>query len=133
MGVTARARAGEAQIAVTGVGGSGTGARAFLRAELGGVRYAELASHDEAPLADALDSADMLVFVADGDDAPDRRRTLAIAEAARRRGMLVAALVAGTEPLGTGAALLTTLRDAADMVVLIRDPRDVLEIVAALR
>ncbi len=125
MGVTVVRRA-TARIVVTGTSAASATARSFLRAELDGVRF--LDATDGA----ALDGADMLVFVADADEVTDEPRTAALAAAARERGMLVAAVVAGGDRAGR-SPLLAALRDAADMVMIVREPADVRAVVAALR
>ena len=119
-------RAG-ARIAVSG----GSAARSFLRAELGDVRFVTLASGEDAGAA--VRDADMLVFVADQHEAPDGPRIAALAEAARTRGILVAALVVAGEPGSGPSALLAAFRDAADMVMVLREAADVQAVVAALR
>jgi hypothetical protein len=124
VGVTLAKRAG-ARIAVTGAGGASAAAGALLRAELDGVRVIDDAA--------ALDDADMLVFVADAGDAVDAPRTAAFAEAARERGILVAALVTSADRRRGRSALLAALREAADMVVVVRDRGEVASVVAALR
>jgi|GEM_PF-3436340 len=125
MGVTVVRRA-TARIVVTGTAAASAAARSFLRAELDGVRF--LDATDGA----ALDGADMLVFVADAGEVTDEPRTAALAAAARERGILVAAVVAGGDRAGR-SPLLATLRDAADMVMIVREPADVRAVVAALR
>jgi hypothetical protein len=116
-----------ARIAVTGE----SAARSFLRAELDDVRFVTLAPGEDA--SEALRDADMLVFVADGSETPDGTRTAELAEAARTRGILVAALIVGGQRSPERSPLLATLRDAADMVIVIREPSDVQAVVAALR
>ncbi len=115
-----------ARIAVTG----GSAARSFLRAELDDVRFL---TPDPGESAEALRDADMLVFVADGAETPDGARIAALAEAARSRGILVAAVIVADERNPGRSPLLATLRDAADMVIVIREPGDVQAVVAALR
>ena len=119
-------RAG-ARIAVSG----GSAARSFLRAELADVRFVTLAPGEDA--AQAVRDADMLVFIADQHETPDEPRIAALAEAARSRGILVAALVVAADRTPGPSTLLATLRDAADMVMVIREPADVQAVVAALR
>jgi hypothetical protein len=119
------ARRAGARIAITGVAETGGLARTLLRGELDGVRV--LAGNDE------LRDVDMLVFVAGAADAIDAERVAALAERARERGMLIAALVvSGSRHIGA-SPVLGALRDAADMVMLVRDPADVQAVVAALR
>jgi hypothetical protein len=119
-------RAG-ARIAVSG----GKAARSFLRAELADVRFVTLGSGESA--GEAVRDADMLVFVADEDETPDAARIAALAEAARTRGILVAALIVAAARSPGRSPLLATLRQAADMVIVIREPNDVQAVVAALR
>lgn len=115
-----------ARIAVSG----GSAARSFLRAELDDVRFVTLGPGESA--GSALRDADMLVFVADGSEAPDDAPIAALAEAARTRGLLVAALIVGGARSGR-SPLLSALRDAADMVMVIREADDIQAVVAALR
>ena len=115
-----------ARIAVTG----GAAARSFLRAEFDDVRFL---TPDSGEGAEALRDADMLVFVADGAEAPDEARIAALAASARARGILVAALIVAGERSAGRSPLLAALRDAADMVIVIREPGDVQAVVAALR
>lgn len=127
------ARRAAAHIVVTGTAGSSATARSFLRAELDGVRFLDGARTDAGRTGDAaLDGADMLVFVADADETADEPRTAALAAAARERGILVAAVLAGGDRAGR-SPLLAALRDAADMVMIVREPGDVQAVVAALR
>jgi cell division GTPase FtsZ len=127
------ARRTGARIAVTGAGPSSTAARAFLRAELDGVRYASFERADGGALEDVLTDTDMLVFVAGADEAVDKSLASALAAAARERGVLVAAIVVHRERSAGPSALLGALREAADMVMIVRDPDDVRAVVAALR
>jgi len=114
-----------ARIAVTG----GSAARSFLRAELDDVRFLTPESGEGV---EALRDADMLVFVADVSETPDDARIARLAAEARERGILVAALIVGVERSGP-SPLLATLREAADMVMVIREAEDVQAVVAALR
>ena len=116
-----------ARIAVSG----GSAARSFLRAELADVRFVTFASDEDAGAA--VRDADMLVFVAEQHETPDESRIAALAEAARTRGILVAALVVAGDPGSGPSALLAMLREAADMVMVLRDAADVQAVVAALR
>jgi cell division GTPase FtsZ len=124
-----------ARVTVTGAGTSASAARSFLRAELDGVRFLDFERADAAALTAALRDTDMVVFVAGTTDTADKPRVAAIAGAARERGILLAAVVVVVPADGSigSSALLATLRDAADMVMLLRDPRDVHAIIAALR
>jgi cell division GTPase FtsZ len=139
VGVSAVRRAA-ARIAIAGAGTGGSAARAYLRAELEGVRFiaAEGGERDGAAsalrdgAASALRDADMLVFVAESDEVPDAASTARLAAAAHERGMLVAALLVGPDR-GGASALLAVLRDAADMVMLVRDGDDARAVIAALR
>jgi hypothetical protein len=115
-----------ARIAVTG----GSAARSFLRAELDDVRFLTPESGENA---EALGDADMLVFVADVAEAPDGARIAALADTARSRGILVAALIVGGDRRPGPSPLLATLREAADMVMVVRESGDVQAVVAALR
>jgi len=121
--VSAERRAG-ARIAITGAGSASPAARSLLRAELDDVR--QLASDD------TFADADMLVFVADAGESADAR-TAQLAHAARERGLLVAAIVVTRDRTLGRSALLAALRDAADMVMIVRDPSDVHAVIAALR
>lgn len=126
-----RPRRAAARIAVTGAGPSDGAARAFLRAELDGVRYQPFVAEGE--LDGAIGNADMLVFVAGAAELVDERRTHTLASAARNRGVLVAAVVLDSGPPAADARLLTAFRDAADMVMIVREPDDVRALIAALR
>jgi DNA-binding MurR/RpiR family transcriptional regulator len=128
----ARRRAG-ARIAVTGATSSSGAARSFLRAELDGVRFVSLESGDAASTAAALRDTDMLVFVVASGEDVEAHRTAELAEAARDRGVLVAALVVANRRATGPSPLLAALREAADMVVVVRDPEAVHAVVAALR
>lgn len=126
-----RTRRAAARIAVTGAGPSDGAARAFLRAELDGVRYQPFAAESE--FDGALIGADMLVFVARAVEPVDERRIHAVASAARGRGILVAAIVVDTSAPVAGSRLLASFREAADMVMVVREPDDVRAVIAALR
>lgn len=126
------ARRAGARIVVTGTAGPSAAARSFLRAELDDVRLLGAGRSYDADAEAALDGADMLVFVAGVADSADEGRTATLAQAARERGMLVAAIVVGTGLPGR-LPLLETLREAADMVMFVRDPDDVHAVVSALR
>jgi saccharopine dehydrogenase-like NADP-dependent oxidoreductase len=127
-------RRAAARVTVTGAGTSASAARSFLRAELDGVRFLDFERADAAELTAALRDTDMVIFVAGTTDTADEPRVAAIAAAARERGILLAAVVVATADGSIGSSmLLATLRDAADMVMLLRDPRDVHAIIAALR
>jgi len=126
-----RTRRAAARIAVTGAGPSDGAARAFLRAELDGVRYEPFAAESEVD--GALRDADMLVFVAGAGEQVDEMRTHAVASAARGRGILVAAIVLDTGASDLQTRLLASFREAADMVMVVRDSQDAYAIVAALR
>jgi hypothetical protein len=136
--VSTTRRAG-ARIAVTGAGPASTAARSFLRAELDGVRVLAFERadggwrHDDSQLGDVLAETDMLVFVVDADETAQESHTTTLAEAARERGILVAAIIVGRDRVFGRSALLAALRDAADMVMVVRDPDDVRAVVAALR
>ena len=94
-------------------------------------RIAVVESADDAAGEAAL-GADIVVFVADAGGTLDRARTVRIAENARERGTLVAAIVVDSDRR-IGSALLETLRDAADMVVIVRERADAEAVIAALR
>jgi len=126
VGVRVSRRAG-AHIAVTGSSGRSAAAAALLRAELDGVRIVA-----ETNGAADLHDADILLFVADAGETVDEPRTAALAAAARERGILIAALVVGEGRAG-GSPLLAALRDASDMVLMLRNADDVRAVVAALR
>ncbi|MDB5069280.1 MAG: hypothetical protein JWM87_391 [Candidatus Eremiobacteraeota bacterium] len=96
------------------------------------MRFLDAGPAEPADLREALSGADMLVFVAGAADTADQNRTAALAEAARERGMLVAAMVVGHDVPGR-SPLLEALREAADMVMFVRDPDDVHAVVSALR
>ncbi|HWT04538.1 MAG TPA: hypothetical protein VN224_02175 [Xanthomonadales bacterium] len=126
-------RRATARVMVTGAGAATSAARSFPRAELEGVRFLAFEHADDAELRSALRETDIVVFVAGATDAVDERRIAAVADAARERGILVAAVVAIEDRSFGRSPLLAALRDAADMVMLVRDPGDVHAIVAALR
>lgn len=127
------ARRAGARIAVTGVGGSSEIARSFLRAELVGVRLVEPGPADASSAEDALRETDMLVLVADGTDTAEDGRAGALAGAARERGILIAAIVVSRDGVLGRSPLLAALRDAADMIMIVRDGADVHPVIAALR
>jgi len=126
-----RVRRAAARIAVTGAGPSAGAARAFLRAELDGVRYQPLEAQSE--IDGALGDADMLVFVAGAAEQVDEKRMHAVASAARGRGILVAAIVLDTGAPNAETRLLASFREAADMVMVVRDSQDAHAVIAALR
>jgi cell division GTPase FtsZ len=130
--VNAARRAG-ARIAVTGVGASSEIARSFLRAELVGVRLVEPGQPDASAAEDALRETDMLVLVADGTETAEDGRAKALAGAARERGILIAAIVVSPDGVLGRSPLLAALRDAADMIMIVRDGADVHAVIAALR
>jgi hypothetical protein len=125
------ARRASARIAVTGAGAESTAARAYLRAELDGVRFVAPGG-DGAAVAGALHDVDVLVFLASAGERADAAVISKLAEAAHERGLLVAALLVGDER-GGASPLLAALRDAADMVMVVRDPDDARAVIAALR
>ena len=65
-------------------------------------------------------------------DAADRAATERLASVAHERGILVATLLLGPDR-GTTSSLLAALRDAADMVMIVRDADDARAVIAALR
>lgn len=130
--MTAAQRRG-AEIVVSGGGGTERAAAALLRAELDGVRYVRFTAADAATVSRELPDADMLVFVVDADDGIDAACTATVAAVARRRGMLVAALIARASASAGPSPTLAALRDAADIVVMPRAADDITAIVAALR
>lgn len=125
-------RRAAARIAIAGAGPAASAARAYLRAELDGVRFVAVEDGERDGAASALRDADMLVFVAEAHEVPDAAATARLADAAHERGMLVAALLVGPDR-GGASALLAVLRDAADMVMLLRDGDDARAVIAALR
>jgi cell division GTPase FtsZ len=118
---------------VTGTGTSAGAARSFLRAELDGVRFVAFERADAAELNAALRETDIVVFVAGATDPANERQIAAVAEAARERGILLAAVVVTANRSSGPSPLLAALRDAADMVMILRDAGDVHAVVAALR
>jgi hypothetical protein len=132
MAATAPSRRRAAEIIVTGIGERDATASAFLRAELDGIRYVSFATYDAPALDDAFRDADMLIFAAGPGEHVDEERTKAIAAAAHDRGILVAALLL-EELASRGPLELAVVRDAADMVVIVRDRSAIASIVAALR
>ena len=125
-------RRADARIAVAGTAPASTMAHSFLRAELDGVRVVDLASASDG-LDDALRDCDVLVFVANAGDLADETLTAALGDAARTRGILIAAVVVTPETSFGRSSLLGALRDTADMVMIVRDVADVHAVVAALR
>ncbi|HEY0381504.1 MAG TPA: hypothetical protein VGC72_04845 [Candidatus Elarobacter sp.] len=132
MDVSATRRAA-ARLMVTGTGTSAGAARSFLRAELDGVRFVAFERADAAELNAALRETDIVVFVAGATDPANERQIAAVAEAARERGILLAAVVVTANRSSGPSPLLAALRDAADMVMILRDAGDVHAVVAALR
>jgi phosphoheptose isomerase len=131
MAVNATRRA-SARIAVTGAGAESTAARAYVRAELDGIRFVAPGGDDGAAVAGALHDVDVLVFLASAGERPNAALIAKVAEAAHERGVLVAALLVGDER-GGASPLLAALRDAADMVMVVHDPDDARAVIAALR
>ena len=125
MSIPAARRAG-ARITVTGAA-----ARSFLRAELDGVRF--LASDAGSELGETLRETDMLVFVVDARHVAQMRHPVAVAEAARDRGILVAAIVVSDKAVLGRSPLLAALREAADMVMIVSDREAARAVIAALR
>ncbi|HEX3549156.1 MAG TPA: hypothetical protein VHT53_02205 [Candidatus Elarobacter sp.] len=123
-GTVRRSRRAGARIAIAGVSATSAPLRALRRAELDDVTFVAEAAE--------LRDADMLVFVAAESDAIDVARTAALAESARERGMLVAAIVAAASD-ARPSPLLAAMRDAADLVMVVREHEDIRAIVAALR
>jgi predicted LPLAT superfamily acyltransferase len=81
----------------------------------------------------SLDDADVLLFLADAQDPVEAAAVASTAAAARRSGILVASLIVlGAHP-SADADLLAALRDASEMIMVVREPRSVAEILAALR
>lgn len=132
MAATAPTQRRAAEIVVTGVGLGDVTASRFLRAELEGVRYVPFARYDAPALDEAFRDADMLVIIAGANEPVNATRTQAVADAARERGMMVAAMVVEAGIAG-GSPMLAVVRDAADMVVIVRDPAALTQIVSALR
>jgi saccharopine dehydrogenase-like NADP-dependent oxidoreductase len=127
------ARRAAARLTITGPGASASAARSFLRAELDGVRFFALDRADAPDLDEALRDTDIVVFVAGANDTVDEHGIAAVARAAREGGVLLAAVVVTTDRAFGTSPLLAALRDAADMVMILRDPADVHAVVAALR
>ncbi len=125
MSIAAARRAG-ARITVTG-----TAARSFLRAELDGVRF--LAPDAVGDLDEMLRETDMLVFVTDARDVAQMPHPIAVAEAARDRGILVAAIVVSDKAALGRSPRLAALREAADMVMIVSDAEAARAVIAALR
>lgn len=126
-------RACDADIVVTGVTPESVRARAFLRAEIAGVRYVSFDRMSAVDVEAEFGEADMLLFVVEAAEAFDEERIRAVAQLARRGGMLVAAFVlADAEPAGP-SALLAVLRAAADSILIVRDSADLQAVVTALR
>ncbi len=128
-----RRRAHNAQIVVTGVTSAEVMGGAFLRAELDAVRSVRFSDVTSPAIREELDDADMLIFVAEAGESADHERVMAIASIARDDGVLVAAILAGGTELGGASPLLATLRDAADMVVLVKTNQAVRGVIEALR
>ncbi|HEX3463072.1 MAG TPA: hypothetical protein VHS78_03330 [Candidatus Elarobacter sp.] len=129
--MSAARRAG-ARIAVAGVSAASPVARELVRAELDGVRVVGLDAESDGDGVDrALRESDMLVFLADSREIADPSATERLASAAHERGLLVAALLVGTD--GGGSELLAAVREAADMVMVVRDRDDARAVIAALR
>jgi hypothetical protein len=123
----------DARIVVTGTNGRDSAAKAVVRAELNDVHYVGFAHHTGDAIGAALGAPDMLLFVAGAADPIAAAVVGAVAGAARSQGTLVAALIVEAKAAAPNPALLTSLRDAADMVMIIRDDASIAQIVAALR
>ena len=128
-----RRRAHDAQIVVTGVTPAEVMRGAFLRAELDAVRSVRFSELAPAAIRRELGDADMLIFAAEATESADAERVTAIASVAREDGLLVAAVLAGGTELSGASPLLATLRDAADMVVLVKTRDAVRGVIEALR
>jgi hypothetical protein len=75
----------------------------------------------------------MLVLIASADEHADEAAAR-LAGAARDGGLLVAAiLVCGDDASAARSDVLASVRDAADLVMVVREAEDVRAIVAALR
>jgi hypothetical protein len=79
----------------------------------------------------ALAGADILVFSANEGDVVDAPHVVRLADAARERGILVAATVVAPDDVPP-APLLAGLRSAVDVVMLVRDASTVPAVLAAL-
>jgi dienelactone hydrolase len=80
----------------------------------------------------SLDDADILLFLADADDPINAGAVASTAAAARRSGILVASLIVLDEHPSADPNLLAALRDASEMIMVVREARSVPEILAAL-
>jgi hypothetical protein len=83
----------------------------------------------ERPLWDA----DVLLYLAAADDPVDADAVASTASLARRRGILVAALIVLGDHPSADPDLLAALRDASEMIMIVREACSVPEILAALR
>jgi hypothetical protein len=107
--------------------------RAGAQIALIGAGFLAFECAEGTQLDDTLRDADMLVFVVEAAETADQGRMAAIATIARDRGLLVAALVVGEDRTFGRSPLLAALRDAADMVMIVRERDAVAAVVAALR
>ena len=73
-----------------------------------------------------------MLFIAEATEPIDRERTLLVAKRARMRGLLVAAaLVAESDD--ARSSVLDVLREAVDMLMIVRERASIEAIVTALR
>lgn len=100
--------------------GNGDGARYRLTSVGGGWAVDRSAQH----LDETMDGSDVVVFVAADLGGTDRSHLVAVAEATRAAGGLLAGVTVGSTPPEEGArASLVALREQVDMLVAVTDPR----------
>ncbi len=81
---------------------------------------------------DSLEEIDVVLFLADAAEGLDRERTLLVAGRARMRGILVAGALVD-DGVGEPSDALAILREATDMLMIVRDRASIDSIVQALR
>ena len=81
---------------------------------------------------DSLEGIDVVLFLVDAAEELDRDRTLLVAGRARMRGILVAGVLVDDGACKRSAAL-AILREATDMLMIVRDRASIDSIVRALR
>ncbi len=124
----------DARILVAGVGGDEAIASAVIRAELLDIRYARYSGDEVASIPRDLDGIDMLVVAATAGRSIDRSALAALAQTARDSGVLIAAIVVMAEAHDAGDAVeLAVLREAVDMLMVVRDADAIPGILRSLR
>lgn len=80
---------------------------------------------------DSLEDVDVVLFILDEDERLNRDETLVLAQRARMRGLLVAGVIVDDEQRDR-AQSLATLREATDMLLIVRERASIHSIIAGL-